>query len=135
LIAVLKIEGRYAEALSFARELEAKYPRNFLFKLEVAGALVSQAKLERQTNPIGERTSAKPGIFDALLSSQNKSARNASSPAAARFFDQVHSAYGEALLASGQAARGRNFRRQQTSRIPNRVWRRWLTCALRSRSI
>lgn len=107
LIAVLKIEGRYAEALSFARELEAKYPRNFLFKLEVAGALVSQAKLERQTNPTSasEREREAFALFDGLLSPQNKSARNASSSAAARSLDQVHSAYGEALLAAGRAAR------------------------------
>ncbi len=107
LIAVLKIEQRYTEALAFARELEAKYPRNFLFKLEIADALVSQAKLERQTNPTsaGEREREAFAIFEALLSSQNKAARNASLYTAARSLDQVHSAYGEALLASGHAAR------------------------------
>ncbi len=107
LIAVLKIEGRYTEALGFARELATKYPRNYLFKLEIADALVSQASLERTANTAAasEHEREAFAIFDALLAAKTKVGRNASSAPATRAQDQIHSAYGEALLAAGQFTR------------------------------
>ena len=64
LIALFKREKRYTEALALARELAAKYPRNYLFKLEAADALVSQAAVERRrTRPRRPARSAKPSRF------------------------------------------------------------------------
>ena len=48
LIVLYTREKRFTDALVFARELSAKYPRNYLFRLEAADALVSQAKVERK---------------------------------------------------------------------------------------
>src|SRR5438046_6274066 len=50
LIVLYTREKRFAEAAAYARELAAKYPRNYLYRLEAADALVSQAALERQAN-------------------------------------------------------------------------------------
>ncbi len=107
LIPVLKVEHRYAEALTFARELSEKYPRNYLYKLETADALVSLAKAERATHPAAaaEHEHEAFSIFDALLSQPATNARVASANAAPRSFDQIHFTYGEALLAAAQPAR------------------------------
>src|SRR5215510_6302946 len=50
LIVLYTREKRFGEAATYARELAAKYPRNYLYRLEAADALVSQAALDRQTN-------------------------------------------------------------------------------------
>src|SRR5205085_3847568 len=50
LIPLYKRERRFTDALKLTRELAAAYPRNYLFKLETAGALVSQAAVERPAN-------------------------------------------------------------------------------------
>ena len=52
LIVLYTREKRYAEVLGHARELSAKYPRNYLFGLEAADALVSQAEVERKEKNI-----------------------------------------------------------------------------------
>src|SRR6266705_2773746 len=53
LIVLYTREKRFAEAAAFARDLGTKYPRNFLYRLEAADALVSQAAAERGDNPAG----------------------------------------------------------------------------------
>src|SRR5712692_9083856 len=50
LIAIYKKEKRFPEALALSRELQEKYPRNYLFRLETADTLVSQAAIERQAS-------------------------------------------------------------------------------------
>ena len=45
-----KRENRFTDAVALGRELGAKYPRNYLYKLETAEALVSQAALERKAD-------------------------------------------------------------------------------------
>src|SRR6266851_1762224 len=50
LIVLYTREKRYADAAALARELGARYPRNYLYRLEAADALVSQAALEREAN-------------------------------------------------------------------------------------
>jgi hypothetical protein len=102
LIAVLKREKRFAESLALSRELSAKFPRNYLFKLESADALVSLAALERRANRAAEAASAEReafAAFDALL--HDRSTRDAS----ARSLDLIHYRYGEALLVAGQPER------------------------------
>jgi tetratricopeptide (TPR) repeat protein len=101
LIALLKREGRFRDAYTYANELATKYPRNYLFKMEAADALVSQAEVERASNPeAAKKTEAEAfAVFDALLAPQR-------GPAAPRPpLDLVHYNYGEALLVAGQAER------------------------------
>lgn len=101
LIALLKREGRFRDAYTYANELATKYPRNYLFRMEAADALVSQAEVERASNPeAAKKTEAEAfAVFDALLAPQR-------GPAAPRPpLDLVHYNYGEALLVAGQADR------------------------------
>jgi tetratricopeptide (TPR) repeat protein len=103
LIAIHKYEKRYKEALALTKELSSKYPRNYLFKLEVADSLVLQAAEERKTNPTLATQLEKEafGIFNELL--RNKTVRQV-----ARSLDLIHYKYGEALQASGQLERAAN---------------------------
>ena len=99
LIVLYTREKRYAEAAGFARELAGKYPHNYLYRLEMADALVGQAALERRMNP-SNTTSATEieafAMFESLL--KDKAVRET----AAREFDLIHFKYGEALLTAGQ---------------------------------
>lgn len=95
LLVLFKREKRYAESLAISRELGAKYPRNYLFRLETADALASLAAQERAAGREAEakKTEAESSaIFDALVRER----------AAARSLDLVHFRYGEALFGAGQ---------------------------------
>ncbi len=101
LIVLYTREKRYAEAAAIGKELAAKYPRNYLYRLEAADALVYQAALERAANQ--NTTTAATTIeneafatFDSLL--KDKAVRDT----AARAFDLIHFKYGEALMTAGQ---------------------------------
>src|SRR5437867_3418456 len=85
LIVLYTREKRYAEAASFARELAAKYPRNYLYRLEAADALVSQAAQERANHAtvITATESEAFATFDSLL--KDKAVRDS----AARAFDLI----------------------------------------------
>src|SRR5580765_5897067 len=99
LIVLYTREKRFAEAAAFARELANKYPRNYLYRLEAADALVSQAALERKArHATGISATEKEAFaaFDALLN--DKAVRETSS----RFFDLIHFKYGEALMTAGE---------------------------------
>ena len=101
LIALLKREGRFRDAYTYANELAVKYPRNYLFKMEAADALVSQAEVERASSPeAAKKTESEAfAVFDALLAPQR-------GPIAAHPpLDLVHYNYGEALLVAGRAER------------------------------
>jgi hypothetical protein len=103
LIPLYKREKRYADAAAFARELATKYPKNYLFKLEYADALVSQAATERAGTG-GAASSAGTereafAIFDSLV--RDRAARDA----AARQLDLIHFQYGEALFVAEQFER------------------------------
>lgn len=100
LIVLYKREKRYADALAISRELAARYPRNFLFKLETADALVTQAALERQANNQAGAASAEReafAFFDALL--QDRAAREG---AQSRFLDLIHFRHADALFVAGR---------------------------------
>jgi len=102
LIVLYTREKRYAEAAAIARELVAKYPRNYLYRLEAADALVLQAALEREANHTTATTAAEAeafATFDSLL--KDKAVRDT----AARAFDLIHFKYGEALMTAGQYER------------------------------
>jgi tetratricopeptide (TPR) repeat protein len=98
LIVLYKREKRFGDALAVSRELGAKYPRNYLLKLESADALISQAAAARKENRLDVAAPAERevfSIFDALLSER----------AAAHYFDLIHFRYGETLLQAGQPER------------------------------
>ncbi len=99
LIVLYTREKRFGEAAAYAKELAAKYPRNYLYRLEAADALVSQAALERQANnsvTLSATETEAFATFESLL--KDKTVRET----AVRFFDLIHFKYGEALMTAGQ---------------------------------
>jgi len=99
LIGLYKREKRFPEALELSRELQEKYPRNYLFRLETADTLILQAVTERRANRIKEAAALEAeavSAFDLLLH-----ARSAAG-APARALDLIYFRYGEALLLLGQ---------------------------------
>ena len=102
LIVLYTREKRYPEALGHARDLMAKYPRNYLFRLEAADALVSQAEVERKNKNIEAAVKAEReafATFEDLL--HDRSVRDTVS----RALDLVHFKYGEVLLTAGEGER------------------------------
>ena len=105
LILLYKRERRYADAIKVARELTAKYPRNYLLRLELADALVSEAAHQRKNRNLELAQKAEEEAFhsfDELL--RDKSARETVS----RALDLVHFKYGEVLLTAGKVDRAAN---------------------------
>jgi hypothetical protein len=114
LIPVYKRERRFADAAGVTRELAAKYPRNYIFKLELADALVSQASSIRATDPAGATKLEQEAFatFDALIN--ERSARGSAS----RQLDQIHSQYAESLFTAGEMERAaREF--MAAAAVPN----------------
>ncbi|MBV9210786.1 MAG: hypothetical protein JOZ52_09170 [Acidobacteria bacterium] len=102
LIVLYKREKRYSDALVLAREMAETYPHNYLFKLETADALVSQAALEREADHAALASGAEReafAIFEALLKER------ATKESGARALDLIHYSYGEALITGGQYER------------------------------
>ena len=102
LIPLYKRERRFKDAHNAARELAAKYPRNYLYRLEAADALVSQAAVEREGGNVQAAAEAEReafSIFDSLLRDR------AAGGAAPRQLDQIHYQYAEALATAGQSER------------------------------
>ena len=99
LIILLKREKRFDEALAISRELGAKYPRNYLFKLEEADALILIAAVQRQAGQMAETAKAERealAIFDALLHDR------ATRETTAHALDLIHFRYGVTLLETNQ---------------------------------
>jgi hypothetical protein len=101
LIPLYKRERRFADAASVSRELATKYPRNYIFKLETADALVSQAGSLRATDAAQASKLEQEAFatFESLLN--EKAVRGA----ATRQIDQIHFQYAEALFTAGQMER------------------------------
>ena len=102
LIVLYTREKRYADALVLARELSAKYPRNYLFRLEAADALVSQAEVERRNKNVEAAVKAEReafATFDEIL--HDRLVRDTVS----RALDLIHFKYGEVLLTAGEGER------------------------------
>lgn len=100
LVTFYKREKRFAESLASSQELQQRYPRNYLFKLETADTLTWQAVVERQANRIeaaNARGKEALSAFDSLI-------REYSAVRASRL-DLIHFRYGEALLLLGQPDR------------------------------
>jgi tetratricopeptide (TPR) repeat protein len=98
LILLYTREKRFAEALTLTRELSAKYPRNYLLRLETADALVSMAGVKRKEQDLAGAVQAEKeafATFEELLRDRNVR------DSAARSLDLIHFKYGEALLVAG----------------------------------
>ena len=102
LIAIYKKEGRFPEALALSRELHETYPRNYLFRLETADTLVSQAVIARQA---GKSKEANAMESEALRTFEMMLHERPAKGAAPRALDLIHFRYGESLLHMGQAQR------------------------------
>ncbi len=110
LIALYKREKRFNDALMLARDLAAKYPRNYLFKLEAADALVSQAAIDRPANMEAAAKAEREAfsIFESLLQPERPASKREAAAAAAQSrlpSDLIHYDYGEALFVAGQSER------------------------------
>jgi tetratricopeptide (TPR) repeat protein len=91
-------EKRFEDVLTLTRELSAKYPRNYLLRLETADALVSLAGVKRKAKDTAAAVQAEKeafATFDELLRDRNVR------DAATRALDLIHFKYGEALLIAG----------------------------------
>jgi tetratricopeptide (TPR) repeat protein len=98
LILLYTREKRYDDVLKLTRELSAKYPRNYLLRLETADALVALAGVKRkQKDLMGAVQSEKEAftVFDELLRDRNVR------DTAAGALDLIHFKYGEVLLVAG----------------------------------
>jgi len=102
LIAIYKKEKRFLEALALSRELQAKYPHNYLFRLETADSLVSQAAIERQASKTRE---AEAMESEAVRTFETMLHERPAAGAAPRALDLIHFRYGEALLLMARAER------------------------------
>jgi hypothetical protein len=99
LLVLYKREKRYGDSLAISRELGAKYPRNYLYKLETADALLAQASLDRQT---GNSTAAASAEREALATYEALLQDRAVREVAARSLDLIHFRYGDALFTAGR---------------------------------
>jgi tetratricopeptide (TPR) repeat protein len=91
-------EKRFEDVLKLTRELSAKYPRNYLLRLETADALVSLAGVKRKQKDVAGAVQAEKeafATFDELLRDRNVR------DTASRALDLIHFKYGEALLTAG----------------------------------
>ena len=94
--------GRLLKRELKARELSAKYPRNYLLRLETADALVSLAGVKRKEKDLAGAVQAEKeafATFDEMLRDRNVR------DTAARALDLIHFKYGEALLMAGNHER------------------------------
>lgn len=69
LVDLYKREKRWTDAAEMARQLSEKYPRNYLFKLQMAEALVSEIlMLRKKKSPVSAQLEQQVlGIFNSLL--------------------------------------------------------------------
>jgi len=102
LIAIYKREKRFPEALALSRELQEKFPRNYLFRLETADTLVSQAAIARQASKTKETDAMES---EAVSTFETMLHERPAAGAAPRALDLIHFRYAEALLLMGQAQR------------------------------
>jgi tetratricopeptide (TPR) repeat protein len=98
LILLYTREKRFADVVKFARELSAKYPRNYLLRMETADGLVSLAAQKRKENDAAGAVQAEKeafATFEEVVRDRNMR------EVAGRALDLVHFKYGEALLTAG----------------------------------
>ena len=102
LVDLYKREKRWNDAANVATELSTRYPRNYLFKLQIADALSEQIAHTSEKRIATTSISAEQQrVFDILEDLLRD--RSVSSTAGAS--DVIHYRYGETLLAAGQNER------------------------------
>ena len=102
LILLYTREERFADIVPITRELSVKYPRNYLYRLETADALVGMAAAQRKAKDPGGAAQVEKeafATFDELL--RDRAVRDT----AARALDLIHFKYGEVLATAGQQDR------------------------------
>ena len=98
LILLYRREKRFADVLKLTSELSAKYPRNYLLRIETADALVSIAGEKRKANDAAGAAQAEKeafATFEEVLRDRNMR------EVAARALDLIHFKYGEVLMMAG----------------------------------
>ena len=98
LVLLYRREKRFADVLKLTRELSAKYPRNYLLRIETADALVSLAGVKRKEKDLAGAAEAEKeafATFDEVLRDRNMR------DIAARALDLIHFKYGEVLMTAG----------------------------------
>jgi len=97
LIVLYMREKRYADAAAVAQELATKYPRNYLYRLETADALVWQAEANKANKAArNDGTEAAAfAVFESLL--HDKAVAETTVGA----LDLIHFEYGQALMRAG----------------------------------
>ena len=98
LIVLYTREKRFTDALANARELSARYPRNYLFRLEAADALVAQAEVERRAKNTEAAVKAEREAWDAHVDETLRRLREAAESIRAR---------GEKSAEAGEGAESR----------------------------
>jgi hypothetical protein len=94
LVDLYKREKRWAEAVKIARELSEKYPRNYLFKLQMADALGSQILTLRKSKTASTAEEKElANLFTTLFRDKTLDSST---------IDLVHFRYGETLLTLDQ---------------------------------
>lgn len=91
-------EKRFADVVKLTRELSAKYPRNYLLRIETGDALVSLAAQKRSEKDLAGAVQAEKeafATFDEML--RDRDVRET----AGRALDLIHFKYGEALSTAG----------------------------------
>lgn len=105
LILLYRREKRFADVLKLTRELSAKYPRNYLLRLETADALVSLAGVKRKAGDVAGAVQAEKEAFDTFEEVvRDRNMRDV----AARALDLIHFKYGEVLMSAGYHDRAAN---------------------------
>jgi len=98
LILLYTREKRFEDVVKLTRELSAKYPRNYLLRLETADGLVSLAAQKRKDKDVAGAVQAEKEAFATFDEvTRDRSVREA----AGRALDLIHFKYGEALLTAG----------------------------------
>jgi len=101
-MALYKGQKRFAESLALSRELQEKYPRNYLFPMETADSLIAEAADDRHADRIAAADSLQNEALNIFASELNKRA-NPRMPD--RALALIHFRYGESLLSVGQPER------------------------------
>ena len=101
LVIIYMREKRYGEAAALARQLAAKYPRNYLYRLKAADCLIAQATAGKSTRaPVDANAAGEAiAIYEELLRDREVGGTTAQPT------DLIHFKYGEALLKTGRAER------------------------------
>ena len=98
LVLLYRREKRFDDVLKLTRELSAKYPRNYLLRIETADALVSIAEVKRSQKDLAGAVQAEKeafATFEEVL--RDRTMRDV----AARALDLIHFKYGEVLMMAG----------------------------------